>query len=569
MMSGTQDQVFLTRATLGTYGRAGIQISIRRKRVMRLIPYLVLIVGGAVDVPQAYAASGLFPKMPAATNLYVVDCRDDNRDARMSARALQGLVNQSSAEVYITTKGGLSREQLALAGKPHTPLPSLAGTNAGVRTLFQKYQGRVKKMIVYTSGRDWTWCLSLMAAAQQEELPVTEPVRNLLATEFAWTGPVEDFRNRWTNRLEAYDWALSNLMPGCSKKVVFTANYGVGLFDYAAATKGFAFWLNLKDKAERAEAEKIFQAKGYGVGTSLMGYASSRDDANIVANKYAIGYVVGDGYFNGSFWSSFPNKTYRQPPGRAIEAKPGKVYVAFIWSDGDNLQFAQNGFYPLWKDPARGSVPVGTTLAPALQELNTPLLDWFYANMKGNDELVAGPCGVQFIYGRDFNASLFPAWCALNKEWIAGAGFRTGCMWVTQYPSQKYSTYLATCGLSGVFHNYNHIGLSLDTGVPVMNEGVTSGFGVAKEEQIVEKLAKVMPSATAPVFRCCKCLLPSLGTDGYGKIKRQVEKLEAAYPGRYVFLLPKDLFATIRKYYHLPIASGHEIRPKAVVTMNP
>ena len=42
--------------------------------------------------------------MPAATNVYVVDCRNDNADARISAWALQGLVNQSLAEVYVIEK---------------------------------------------------------------------------------------------------------------------------------------------------------------------------------------------------------------------------------------------------------------------------------------------------------------------------------------------------------------------------------------------------------------------------------------------------------------------------------
>jgi hypothetical protein len=40
--------------------------------------------------------------------------------------------------------------------------------------------------------------------------------------------------------------------------------------------------------------------------------------------------------------------------------------------------------------------------------------------------------------------------------------------------------------------------------------------------------------------------------NAYTKVKRQMDRLEAAFPGRYVFLLPKDQFATIRAYYNLP-----------------
>lgn len=56
----------------------------------------------------------------------------------------------------------------------------------------------------------------------------------------------------------------------------------------------------------------------------------------------------------------------------AVVAEKGKVYVSLLWSDVDNLQFDQNMLYKAWKDPARGSIPVGTALSPALQELNTP-----------------------------------------------------------------------------------------------------------------------------------------------------------------------------------------------------
>ena len=70
-----------------------------------------------------------------------------------------------------------------------------------------------------------------------------------------------------------------------------------------------------------------------------MGYANTGDNANKVANPFGIGCMTSDLYANGSFWSSFPDKTYTQTPGRAIDAQPGKIYTSIMWSDGDNLQF--------------------------------------------------------------------------------------------------------------------------------------------------------------------------------------------------------------------------------------
>jgi len=490
----------------------------------------------------------MFPKMPAATNVCSVHCRSDSKDAQMTALALQGLINQSSAEAYVDLKS-LNYEQLALGGRPYTDLPLLRGADRGLRTLFKKYQGRVKKMILYDPAKDWTWYLALMAAAQQNGIPVTESNKTALISEFGWKGEVEDYRNRWGTRIQAYDWALVNLLPNCSKKVVFTLKYGYPLVDYIVAAKGFVFQLDFtKNPGEEKEMEKIFQTGGYTVGASLMGYAG--DDANTVANKFGIGYVVSDWYSNGSFWSSFPDKTYKQVPGHAIKAVPGKIYVAINWSDGDNIQIDQIATYILWKDPARGSVPVGTTLSPTLQELNSPLMDWFYANLTTNDELLAGPSGVQFIYGRDFNDDLFPAWCKLNREWIDDAGFRTTCVWHTSYPSPKYSTYIATCGLTGILNGGNSIKIRYDEGMPVVDEG----GAVWSEKEVFDRLSKVPVNERTPVFIGFKCIVGAFvkGNDGYAKIKRQVDRLNAAYPGRFVFLLPKDLFATIRSYCNLP-----------------
>ncbi|MGH7989922.1 MAG: hypothetical protein ACREDS_07035 [Limisphaerales bacterium] len=104
------------------------------------------------------------------------------------------------------------------------------------------------------------------------------------------------------------------VMPHCNRQVVFALKSEHSLVDYAVAARDFVFWFNLKTDpvAGRMEMDKIFQAGGYTVGSTLMGY--DLDSANTTANKYGIGYVVSDLYDNGSFWASQPDETYRQAP---------------------------------------------------------------------------------------------------------------------------------------------------------------------------------------------------------------------------------------------------------------
>lgn len=506
---------------------------------------------------RALGASGLFPKMPSATTLYVVEIEKDTDNAKMTSRALQGMLNQTSAEVYLINNWW-DREPLEYCAKPSVKPVALPGANAGLRTLFKQYQAGVKRMFVYDPEKDWTWYLALMSAAQQEGIPVTESIRNDLVLEFGWNGEVIDFRNRWANRIEAYRWAIERLLPGCDRKVVFALGKGDLLTDYAVASKGFVFWLDFE--AERSMIEEIFKTAGYGVGCSLMGYGSNGDQANATANPFGIGYITSSLYANGSFWSSFPNKTYTQAFGKAVAAEPGKIYASITWSDGDNLEFDQNPIYKFWHDPARGKIPVATPLSPALQELNSPLLDWYYSRMTANDELMAGPTGAQFVFIQDFKDELFPAWCELTRVWCRDAGFHAGRIWLAPYGSAKYITYMKTCGFTGLFGE----GAEIRAGFPIKIDTT----GVANKEQFFKELMALKPDPRAPRFVSFTPIVGGfyVGDHGYTAIKEQIDRVEAAFPGRYVFLLPKDQFATIRTYYEtrLPSVSGSPDRDEGL-----
>jgi GxGYxY sequence motif in domain of unknown function N-terminal/GxGYxYP putative glycoside hydrolase C-terminal domain len=505
---------------------------------------LILIIGMALSIARpAVAASGLFPKMPPAPKVYAVNCLKNSADSKTTAFALQGLINQSSAEVFIQAQS-FSLQELRYTGKPFAMLNTIKGDDAGLMNLFQKYQGQVKKMFVYDPAKTWTWNVALMLGAQQDGIPVTESIKDELISKFGWKGDVVDLRSKWANDIAAYDWALANLMPNCSKQVVFTPRYGMSIIDYVVASKGFAFWLDFKDPADQKEINKIFSTPGYGVGTSLMSYASDGDFANEIANPYGIGYVVSNFYDNGSFWSSFPNKTYpQQAPGNAVKAEPGKVYVSFGWSDGDNIGFDQQPIYDLWHDKDRGAVPVETSLSPTLQELNPPLLDWYYSQMTTNDDLGCAVSGIQYIFPQDFNDKMFPAWCKLTKQWSHDAGFLDIGFNPAKMSKDKYKTFVRICGSDEAF---SIIQFSHPTSI--------LGTHVGSEEVLYNNCIKLgQPNPQQPVFVSFDCTVAGFNGKGggYTAIKDVVERLQAAYPGRYVFMLQKDELATMRAYYHL------------------
>lgn len=530
---------------------------------MLLVWVLSLSISG-ISVRQAAAAGGLYPKLASAGTLYVYDLRGDAPEAKLSALALQGLINQGTAKIYVLTRGNTDTDWLNASGKSYVNVTLLGGTNPGLRTLYRDYRTSVSKLIEWDGAKDWTFNIALMKGSLEAGLPVTDGVKNSLVSEFG-SKPVEDIRSNWSGRTAAYDWALDNLMPSLNKKALFTAGLRTTepnpndnwtgspwlIFDYAVASKSFVFYLDPRVQSERDEIVKIVQRGGYAPGTGMFGYAPNGDELNATVNPYGIGYVVSDYYSNGSVWSSFPNHTYSQAAGTAVEARPGKVYVSILASDGDNLQFDQGSLYKQFQSSAKGTVPVGITIAPSAQELNSPMLDYFYANKTSNVELVAGPTGYQFIYPENYTTG-YATWLNYNKQWLADAGIRTSQIWHSSINSASHKQMvdsLVGTGVTGLFRGDDVQPINAYHGIYT----VAQGDMVQNAGDIYNVLKNISGNATRPVFHNIYPILAGYGQDASGnalffdRVKAEVDRLNADFPGKYVFLKPSDEIATIAK----------------------
>ncbi|MCQ6561007.1 GxGYxYP domain-containing protein [Paenibacillus mendelii] len=502
---------------------------------------------------------GSFPKMAAAEALSVYDIRNDSAEAKLAALVLQGLINQGTAKIYVLTReSNLDQTWLDESGKSYQAVPLLTGSNPGLRTLYRDYGDLVDKLIVWEGSRDWTFNIALMKGSLEKGLPVTDAIKDGLTAEFG-SKPAEDIRLNWAGRVEAYDWAIDNLMPSLDKRILFSAGlrtpdwtaYPWNIFDYAVASKSFAFYLDPSIPAERDEIVKIIQKGGYPPGTPVLGYAPNADDLNDYTNPYGVGYVVSDFFSNGSVWSSFASKTYSQPSGVAVDAQPGKVYVAITASDGDNLQYDQQ-LINHFRNEAAGQVPVGITVAPVLQELGTPILDYFYSKIGSNIELVAGPSGYQFIYPEKYSESGYPTWLSRNRQWLMDAGIHTSQIWhspINSVSHKQMADSLVGSGVTGLLRGDDGAPINAYHGIYT----VPQGNMIWKNGEIYSVLSSVIEDSEKPIFHTIYPILGFYGTDADGQaaffdhLKAEVDRLNRDFPGKFVFLKPQDLVATIHK----------------------
>ena len=472
--------------------------------------------------------------MKAVQKAVYLSITTDQTEAKLVSRVFQGIINRDSAELFL---GDDSHEVtwFKYTEKPYKrPTYNVnSGENKGLRTLFRNYKDRLDKLVVCDfKVNGFSWNMAVMMACAENALPVSEELKNSLVAEFGWDKEIVDIRNRWSTLSEAYDWALTELMPKLNKKITFSLglrddweSFPWRLYDYAVATRSFTFWLDNHSTEGKNIIKRILNTEGYPKNSFVLGYGMHGDDLNDAINPEGWGFLVGDIFPNASFYSSFPTETFKQPEPKAVTAEKGKVYVALHWSDGDNIQFNHNATYDIFNQQGRGKVPVSMTLSPALMEIAPFILRYYYENATENDEFIGGPSGVQYIQETFYKPMDYVSWCEMNGEWLYQAGMSVTASSL-RWPAQPF------------FNNG-----FVKTGV-MGTIAWTNG-----KKDLYNYLSGVAASENYPVFTGVYMVQAGMGGDGYPGINSVVEQLNAEFPGKYVFLKASDLMATSRQYF--------------------
>ncbi len=172
-------------------------------------------------------------------NMDVLDVSHLSYCERISAAALQGLVNRNGPKVFVdygiyddplarrtnedfmaddlwygkyrNLLGAQDQRNLAYYQKDHGAKPQQI---KDLTALVQKHRSSLKGCVVWDANLDDTANLALMLAAQEELLPIE-------ASQVEWSRQFDlpvthDLRRRWTDRVNLYRWAFENLFPKCT-----------------------------------------------------------------------------------------------------------------------------------------------------------------------------------------------------------------------------------------------------------------------------------------------------------------------------------------------------------------
>ncbi len=513
----------------------------------------------------------LLPVFETPAHLEIYDIQNAAYDVQLSVTTLAGLINRGQPRVYLLSNNDaeglfnallahVSHEYIA-AGKGDTLDAMLKRYRDSVRGMVIYDPAMLDSVNVATTMaglRDAIVVSPRQAAALQYkpyQLPVVADLRVY----------------HWKNRLQAYRWAEKNLLNEASKQLIAGLNPTIasGLRSFLVATRAFVYWLNplgiLLDPAagwmsERCQMKRIIRA--YAAGTPHLGWLVNEFAGVDMTSKAALYLLPSDYFYNLEVWTAVEPQTINsaseqgggeedvgegsqgweedaadegnqgggkpRPYPTTGEApnsvqgtggacpRPGnhggdsdvpKVYVSFTSSDGDNLQYNQHRMYQLWHDTARGSIPLGWTVAPALIEAAPTLAAYYQNTATQNDELVAGASGAAYIWPSSWPASQLSAYLQATGNLMHRMDLRTievldGLLsrlfpyrpWLEQYARS-----LSPFGVRGILasDSYTRGGWRVVAGVPVIKN-----LGLAKSvAHTLELIKKNTPAQLqSPTF---------------------------------------------------------------------
>ncbi len=355
----------------------------------------------------------IFPLFQTPQHLDVYNINSASHEVQLTVATLVGLINRPQPRVYLLTRGDDTFWlKAALSSIPQTV--SQLGRDDILHALLTKYRSLVRGLIIYDPTLSDSINVATTMAGQRDGIIVTPAQAQELQKGPYNLSILADLRiYKWTNRLQAYRWAKDNLLRDASPHLVagLDPNMTALVRTFLVASRAFIYWLNppgfLPNPAvgllsERCLMRQILQS--YAPGTGHFGWFIQEGSGVSLTSRSALPVFASDYFSNLEVWTSVQNVQPTMPVPQQVKQTPdsNKIYVSFTMSEGDNLQYIEEGLLHLWQDPNRGAIPIGWPIPSVLPQAAPAMLDYYTRTATPNDEFIAGPSGVGYMYPSDW-----------------------------------------------------------------------------------------------------------------------------------------------------------------------
>lgn len=347
---------------------------------------IAAVVSGALAKPFASGYEVSARKVPA--EVWVLDPAPLSREEQTLAAVAEGVLNRDAPRVWLKSNGvqDLEFAELVEAG---IRIERVRSPWELVEVFREKFHGAV----LYESKHE-SLNVATTVCGLRDAIPITVGMKSRAA--MLGLKVIEDVSD------VSLDEAAKRWGGECSDSIVVhqPAEKHYHLRDFAAAKRAFVFATT--DRAHRVELLR-------GIGKAPIVYGWGEDERDFVEDASLAGGAVvpADWALNLSFLQHLQAEPSTRQPQEFKPAQPGERVVAFVMTDGDNVQWTAGRFgtHPgFWGSPHRGKFAMTWEMAPLLKEVAPTILARYHRESQAEqntDSLVAGPSGVAYYFPHD------------------------------------------------------------------------------------------------------------------------------------------------------------------------
>ena len=244
-------------------------------------------------------ASGIFPVFKPVKALTVLDARPYSWEEQFTLVCLQGLVNRKEPRIFLVFNDHDDRKWLDIYRKTYGIKAKEA---KNVDALLAQYALEAKGAVLFHEEMIHTMNVAQTWGSVHDALPATPRIAEALGR--LGLPVLEDLRGRFRDRIDAYEWAVENLLPQCNPHIVANCctdgwypakdhKYLPHVKDYLFAAKAFTVDLSStkRDRREFELFDRILAARP-GDGVLLGWHCSKCREGQYVAQGARHGFFV-------------------------------------------------------------------------------------------------------------------------------------------------------------------------------------------------------------------------------------------------------------------------------------
>lgn len=236
--------------------------------------------------------------------------------------------------------------------------------------------------------------------------------------------------------------------------LVHMYHYAMGMRDFAVQQNIFVMYVEDADYEARLFRDSVMRELK--PSSIIFGWCQYEIKFTESASRYGHTVIPSDHSYNLSILSSFnaTDEKFDSPYEGKVELDPTKHYVAIVYSDGDNLQWIQNGFneFHTWQSYGLDT-PVSWTFAPIAAKVSDVDIKRTLANSE-NATFITGPSGGGYSRITNMNSDELEAF----SDYTASAMLESGLGIMTLLDEIKYDTFDSSMQKRlGYFSRYDHI----------------------------------------------------------------------------------------------------------------